>query len=214
MEVDIQIDPPPHRRGRPKVMPDDVRREIVVSRATELFTESGYARATTDKIAAMCHISKQTLYRLFPSKLAIFAAVVDAHRNVLAAVPEVDGVQPLDLVLENIFRADLDPDIGLKLAAFLHCAIADSVRYPEVGEILRIHGGDRTRAELANWLRRHAAAGRIAIVDAEAMAQILMDMVFGAVMLKAPGDLEWCGGRDRAAHIRRCISVFLHGVET
>jgi len=205
----------PTRRppGRPKAVEDDVRRQIVVARATELFTVVGYAHATTEDIATRCHISKQTLYRLFPSKLAIFAAVVDAHRHVLTAIPETDDGQPLAVALENIFRTDLDPDTGRKLALFLRGAIADAARFPEVGEVLRVHGGDRWRAGLANWLSRQAAAGRIAIVDAEALAQMLMDMVFGAVMLKPSGEIEWRSGADRTAHIKRCISVFLHGVE-
>lgn len=214
MESEIQVATRPRRRGRPKVLRDEDRREIIVARAAELFVEFGYARATTEKIAARCRISKQTLYRLFPGKLAIFAAMVDANRNVLIAAPEADESQPLAVALEKMFRADLDPDVGRRLAMFLRCAIADAARFPEVREVLRIHGGDRTRADLANWLWRQAAAGRIVIDDAEAMAQILMDMVFGAVLLKTPGELKWKSGPDRATHIKRCVSVFLHGVET
>ena len=213
MAPSTQPTPIRRNRGRPKILEDEERREMVVARAAELFTELGYARATTEKIAARCCISKQTLYRLFPGKLAIFAAVVDAHRKVLTAVPETDEEQPLGLVLEKIFRANLDPSTGLKLARFLRGAIADSVRYPEVAEILRTHGGDRTCADLATWLCRQAAAGRIVIIDAKAVAQMLMDMVFGAVMLKVPGELGWYRNNDRAAHIRSCISVFLHGVQ-
>lgn len=215
MDIDAKRTLPPHRRGRPQTMPDDVRRDVIVAHAAELFTELGYAHATTEQIAARCRISKQTLYRLFPNKLAIFAAVVDACRSVLADVPETDEEQPLDLVLEQIFRVDLDPDISLRLAAFLRGAIADSARHPEVGEILRLHGGDRTCADLAAWLRRQGAAGRITVAasDALAVAQMLMDMIFGAAALKVPGNLEWYRGHDRVAHIRRCISVFLHGVQ-
>lgn len=214
VESEIPVAATPRRRGRPKVLQDEDRREIVVARAAELFVELGYARATTEKIAARCRISKQTLYRLFPDKLAIFAAMVDANRAVLIAAPEPDEDQPLAAALEKMFRADLDPDVGRRLAAFLRCAVADATRFPEVCEALRIHGGDRTRADLADWLWRQGAAGRIAVDDAEAMAQVLMDMVFGAVLLKTPGELEWKSGPDRATHIKRCISIFLHGVET
>jgi hypothetical protein len=41
---------------------------------------------------------------------------------------------------------------------------------------------------------------------------MLLDMVFGAIITKSIGDLEWPAGEQRRKHIVNCIDVFLNGV--
>jgi hypothetical protein len=57
-----------------------------------------------------------------------------------------------------------------------------------------------------------SASGDIALDHPVSGAQILMDMIFGAMAFKAIGGRSWLGDKDRNAHIRRCIAVFLNGV--
>ncbi len=69
--------------------------------ARELFLEKGYGCTTTEDIAVKSHISKQTLYRLFPDKPAIFAAVIDGHCRTMLDLPcDYDNL-PLDAALEK-----------------------------------------------------------------------------------------------------------------
>ena len=72
------------RRGRPKTAPDEHQRACIVERARQLFVANGYGRTTTEDVATACHISKQTLYRLFEGKCGLFTAVVEAHRQAFA----------------------------------------------------------------------------------------------------------------------------------
>jgi hypothetical protein len=41
-----------------------------------------------------------------------------------------------------------------------------------------------------------------------------MDMMFGAIVLKARGEPTAVGPRKRRDHIQRCVSIFLNGVVT
>ncbi len=201
----------PCRRGRPKLVSDEQLRARVVEDAFQLFVAHGYGRTTMDEVAATCRMSKRTLYRLFPGKLELFIAVVDAHRRSMLALPgDYEGL-PLDRALEQIFRIDISPAEEQARTALIRLVVGEVRQFPELGEVLRRHGGDRSRAELAAWLSARHEAGQMVIDDAAAMARMLMDMIFGAVLSKATGELDWPGGDARRSHVRRCIRVFLHG---
>jgi AcrR family transcriptional regulator len=202
----------PRPRGRPKLRPDDAQRRLIADCARELFLEKGYGRTTTDEVAARCRISKHTLYRLFSGKPALFAAIVELHRQDMLALPgDYDGL-PLDQALEKIFKIDIDPETDKERVALLRLVMLEAQQSPELSEIVRRDGADRSRIELANWLKAQSESGMIAIDHPESAARILMDMIFGALAFKTVDNLGFPGGDDRIAHMRRCIAVFLNGV--
>lgn len=198
-------------RGRPKTCSDEVQRGAIADAAKRLFLEKGYGNATTDDLTARCKISKQTLYRLFPSKAALFAAVVTAHKPSWLDFNAAYDELPLEEALARIFRIDISADADQERLAFVRLVVTEGHSSPELTEILRENGSNVSRTELAQWLTRQAAQGRILVDDAESMARMLMDMIFGAIILKGVGELEWPGSIDRQAHIRRCIAIFLNG---
>ena len=61
--------------GRPSRAQE--RRETMLPRITEVFGELGYRRATTAALAERCGLQETQLYRLWPSKKAMFLAVID-----------------------------------------------------------------------------------------------------------------------------------------
>lgn len=207
-------DPPASRpsRGRPKSVPDEVQREAIVRRARELFVERGYARSTTQELAARCRISKRTLYRLFPNKAAIFAAAVDAHRQSMLDLPgDYDGL-PLADAIERIFKVDIDPDEDRERIAFLRFAVVEAAQFPELGPLLVRYGPEKARILLAEWLMRQGARGRIDVDDPASAAKMLLDMVFGAVVVQPDGNIDWGPRDERTVHVRKCIQVFVNGV--
>ncbi|MBB4305250.1 AcrR family transcriptional regulator [Rhodobium orientis] len=196
-------------------MPDNVQRGIIIEQAHELFLANGYGGTTMDQIAGACRVSKRTLYRLFPGKLDLFAAIIDKHRQRMLLLPGDYDDMPLDLALETIFRVEIDPDDNRRRQALIRLVIIETRQYPELHTTAREYGAIRARRELADWLDRQCACGRLEIDDTEAAAQMLLDMVFGAMAAKVSGaELDWPGENDREGYIRRCIQVFLHGVQT
>jgi AcrR family transcriptional regulator len=198
-------------RGRPKCMPDDAQCRMIVNGARRLFVQKGYGATTTDDIAAECRISKQTLYRLFPGKSALFAAVVAALSQKCLDLPRDDDDLPLADSLAGIFMVDSEEE-EQKRVEILRLVIVEGRNFPELSDILKRHGLEVKRAELADWLKRQCTRGRLKPGDMTARAQLLIDMVFGAVTMRNIGDLEWPGAEQRRAHIHNCIEVFLHGV--
>ena len=199
-------------RGRPKVVSDEVQREAILLQARELFIAEGYARTTTEQVAARCRISKRTLYRLFPSKNALFAAIIDSHRQTMLDLPGDYDDLPLTDALERIFRIDIDARQERERTAFIRIAILESDRFPMLDTLLRKHGPEKSRALLAEWFARQRARNRIAVDDTASAAKMLMDMVFGGVEFKRKGAPDWPGNDERRAHVRRCIQIFVNGV--
>src|SRR5689334_6881460 len=77
----------PLRRGRPCQIDEQERRRLLIEAAESVFLESGYSAAVTSDIARRACMSKKTLYRLFDSKEALFAAVVASRRESIAMEP-------------------------------------------------------------------------------------------------------------------------------
>ncbi len=199
-------------RGRPKCVPDDAKCDVVVNSARRLFVKNGYGATTTDDIAADCRISKQTLYRLFPGKAALFAAVVETHRQKWFDLPRDDDDVPLAEALAQIFMVDISDEADQERVDVIRLVLAEGRNFPELAEILKRQGAEYSRAQLAEFLARQCERGRLKPQDTAETAQILMDMVFGAIIMKNIGDMDWPDGAQRRRHIRICIDIFLHGL--
>jgi TetR/AcrR family transcriptional regulator, mexJK operon transcriptional repressor len=206
-------EPPSRSRGRPKTSPDEIQRKAIAGCGQKLFLEKGYGNTTTDDLAARCRISKHTLYRLFPSKASVFAAVVDAHRqHWLNVEAGEDESLMLDEALARIFLIDISAETDTERLALLRLIATEAQFFPELAGILKQCGTDVSRQKLADWLARQAARGRIIAENPEELAHMLVDMICGALVLKSLDRPGWTGRQDRQALIHRCISVFLNGV--
>jgi len=92
------------------------RRDQIVLEAARCFGTRGFRGTTTRDIAAAVGITEAALYRYFPSKEAIYGALLDARM----AVPEVIAA------LEPFARANDDRQVFLRLArAILESVEAD-----------------------------------------------------------------------------------------
>lgn len=199
-------------RGRPKVVSDDVQRSLIAESARRLFIEKGYGRTTTDEVAAQCRISKQTLYRLFPGKPALFAAVVEAHRYSMLALPGDYDAVPIEQALQQIFRIDIDPQAERDNLALLRLVMLESQQHPELEELLFRYGAEKARADLAKWLKTRCKRDQISIGDVDGVVHILLDMIFGPMVLKLDAAMARRRPPKRKDHVRRCISIFLYGI--
>ena len=61
---------------RPRGRPGGSSGAALLTIARQVFLANGYVGATMDAVAAGARISKQTLYRRYPSKDVLYAAVV------------------------------------------------------------------------------------------------------------------------------------------
>jgi AcrR family transcriptional regulator len=66
---------------RRRRLPKPERRRVIEQAASRLFAEHGYAETRLDDIAAAAGVTKQLLYRHFPSKKALHLALLAKHRD-------------------------------------------------------------------------------------------------------------------------------------
>lgn len=202
----------PRGRGRPKVVPDTVQRDIILAAAWRLLLDAGYGGTTMNDVVAACRVSKRTVYRLFPGKIDLFAAVVDLHRRSMLALPGEYDALPIDAALEAIFQIDIEEEADRARMALMTLFVVEGRQFPELGRIVREHGGDRSHELLVEWLERQRTLGRIEFGDAAIVAKMLMDISFGAPLLKGGDGPEWPGGNDRKAYLRGCIATIVNGL--
>lgn len=106
----------------------DPRRQQILDAAFDTFLRYGYRRTTMDDIAKHVGLSRPTLYLTFPSKEAVFRAVVEAGHerifdDIAAALPaarslteqlevvlEIWSVRPFDLVTHSPAAEELMSD--------------------------------------------------------------------------------------------------------
>lgn len=207
-----QAPPSRRQRGRPKAASDAARRAQILAQARAIFLERGYAGTTTELVATSCRISKQTLYRLFPSKTELFRALVVEHRSTMLKLPPERADLPPADAIAAIFRVGLSAAADRERVAFLDFAMREARTFPEIGEMVRQDGGEASRALLAGWLEAQHAAGILTIEDADSAARMLMDVIFGAMMHLPGGPPDGPQRTARDAHMRRCIRIFIDGV--
>jgi AcrR family transcriptional regulator len=96
--------------GRPLRRDAEQNLARVVSAARDVFAELGY-EASMEQIAARADVGIGTLYRRFPNKADLFAAVVDAatDRTQKIANEVLAGVVPAEAVFEFVRRCIATP---------------------------------------------------------------------------------------------------------
>jgi len=142
------------------------KRQAILDAAIEAFLRSGYA-ASVDDIAGAAGVGKQTVYRHFGDKQALFLAALAGAREGVddrAASTVADTGDPLrDLTHrgERVLVMALSPTI----AALHRLTIAEIANHPELGR----HWGDSAAPyldqDLAEYLRHCDEAGTLDVPD-------------------------------------------------
>ena len=134
--------------------PADAKRAAFVDTACELFFAQGYGATSMSSVAARVGGSKTTLWSYFPSKEALFAAVVDAlieryGQALDVAVP--DAIELRD-GLRRFGAATMRVAISPPVLALHRLIIGEAGRFPELGSLFHQRGPGRGEAGLAAWL--------------------------------------------------------------
>lgn len=199
--------------GRPKVLGDNERRQLIVAGAHQAFVELGFARTTTAIVAAKAKVSKRSLYAFFENKMELFAAVIREHQHLILDLPRPAGeVLPVLETMIRIFRLDIDDASEQAREAILNLLAKESVQFPELSDYLYENEVIRSREALIEWLQSEARCKRMVIEDPEVIAGMLMDVVFGA-LLPRRRLLQAADRARRTEHIKQRLKIVLRGIQ-
>jgi len=165
------------------------KRAVILAAATELFLELGYDRTSLARIAEQSGVSRATLFKQFPTKAALFEAIVAAS---WATADDMGAPAPGDIV--RGLRA-----VGRRYAALLgdprmtdlfRIVIAELPRFPEVARAQFAQGKMPYFASVRDYLLAEHEAGTVRIEDADLAATQFLGMISNYVFwptLLVPG---------------------------
>ena len=147
-------------------VPSQAKRQAILDAATAAFLDHGYA-ASVDDIAAAAGVGKQTVYRHFGDKQALFLAALaaaretDENRSAAASVSAADPTTALTRIGEHILTVALSPTV----AALHRLTIAEIGNHPELNHHWADTAAPYLDEELTGYLRRCHAAGALQVPD-------------------------------------------------
>lgn len=153
----------------------EIRRQEILDAAQACFARRGFHASSMSEICNEAGMSPGGLYRYFPSKESIIAAMAEDERR--SATLAFDVVRSSDNFLvalsqlcEKFAEAYADPC----RAAFAAELMAEAVRNPKFAEVAREAEG-RIRSEVSDLLRSGQEMGHVdATLDADEAAAVLM----------------------------------------
>lgn len=176
------------------------KRALIVAAATALFLELGYDRTSLARIADRSGVSRATLFKQFPSKAALFDAIVTESWS----TADDEDPPPAGDVVDGLTT------IGRRYAALLsrpqmtdlfRIVIAELPRFPELADAQFSHGKMPYFESVRGYLLAEREAGTVRVDDVELAATQFLGMISNYVFwptLLVPG---WEVSAERAAQV-------------
>jgi AcrR family transcriptional regulator len=200
--------------------------ERILDAAGSVFLERGFEGASVDEIAEVACAGKPTIYARFPSKQALFTAVIErlVSRNTSFdrfSCPGGTIEERLDALAAVILTRLLSPEtIGL-----IRVAVAEARRFPDLATSVSRMGRERPREAVAHLFGELAATDDIGASPAFApeklteTARRFLDLVVLPMLVRALFGEDLAALRaEIAAHAARTVAFFLaacgHGEAT
>jgi AcrR family transcriptional regulator len=158
-----------------------IRRSAIVVAARQAFLRDGYAGMSMSGLIATLGGSKATLWSYFPSKEALFAAVLEdaagAYARDMGELLRLsdDLRSGLFQLCKSLIAKIISPE-PLQLTRLV---LAESGRSPEVGKIFYAHAVGPMEASVAAYLNRHMQEGRLRETSPRLAARTLIDLCNG-----------------------------------
>jgi TetR/AcrR family transcriptional repressor of mexJK operon len=194
------------------------KRAAILDAATAVFLRDGYLGASMDEIAERSAVSKQTVYKQFGSKEALFVEIVSSMttRTGDSVHTEIDLQEGGDLAayLEDYAVRQLTAVMTPRVMQLRRLVIGEVGRFPELARVLYERGPARAIAALASTFERLAARGLLAIDDPQRAASqfnwlVMSDplnqaMLLGDGAIPKPADLR----RNAAAGVKVFLACY------
>lgn len=193
----------------------DPKTAQILTSATEIFLEAGYAATAMDQVAKRARVSKTTLYSRFPSKEQLFAACVGAFCESFSArlapgmYDDVSIVTALEIIGDSLLGLIWSPHAlrGQQIV------LGEAPRQPELARIFHDAGPARTIELVTRFFEHAQAQGRLSVEDPAFAARQFIAALLGHIDCELR--LGLCGPPEegeRRQHVKKVVALFLKGV--
>ncbi|MBX4863444.1 TetR/AcrR family transcriptional regulator [Rhizobium sophorae] len=192
------------------------KQAAIVGAAAEVFLSTGYAGASMDEIASRSGVSKQTVYKHFSSKEALFVAVLtqmmgEADTAVHTGLPQVENRAQLEAYLLDYAVRQLTIVLTPGLMQLRRLVIAEAQRFPELAKLLYARGPARALEVMGSAFEQLAGMNLLQFSDAAVAASqfnwlVMADPVNRVMML---GNAAIPTKQEIHRHAEAAVATFL-----
>jgi AcrR family transcriptional regulator len=206
------------RTGRP---PRELAGEVetrILDAARRVFLERGLAGASMDEIAGRACAGKPTIYARFPSKEALFTAVV--MQSVAANIARYEALTPTGATiedrLEGVAVAVLQWILVSDAIRLMRVAIAEAPRFPDLASSVYGMARDRATQAVARLLAEAAQSDELGTLPAFAPERVTTTTRFFQDVVVLPLVMRALFGEqlnelraEIGPHVRGSVAFFL-----
>lgn len=201
---------------------EQTKRDQIRLAAQELFLERGFSGASTDAISREAGVSKETLYRYFPSKEELLADCLGnmisnlsaSHLFTAGDSRPIGSHQELRIALlelgSGFVEALMQPDY-LRLVRVI---ISEAPRLPHLGDVFRSAIPGTVNRRVGNILKRAEESDVIRIADTEAATRMfvgpLLTYIMADGLLSGEGQIP----RPTTDRIEAIVDLYLQAITT
>lgn len=202
------------RTGRPPKDEAEALGDHVVAVADALFIEKGYSDTSMALVAARARVGKQTLYRRFPDKAALFREVIRRRidATLLAPAGAVTGDDPMAR-LKALGRGALETVLDPEFIRLYRIIIANAESFPELAAAVTESFGSVFLGRCVETVRQAQAKGLCRSGDPEALVLCFVWSLIGDALLRGLSGLgRPASAADRETQCDTAWRVFQEGV--
>lgn len=148
------------------------KRAQILAAAMVIFMREGFAATSMELIAKEAGVSKGTLYNHFDSKQALFSTIIELEcARILGLVFDLDAITgPPAEVLTRLGMGFMMSVLNPQAMSMYRNLMAESTRFPELGQLFMQSGHEPGSQSLGRYLRRLANDGVLALEEDEVHA--------------------------------------------
>lgn len=160
----------------------------VLTAAREVFLTHGFSAATTDMIQRAAGVSKATVYAYYPTKQALFEAVIEGkcaeHMATLRSLRSVPGA--IHAVLSELANAYLEFGVAPEGLALFRVSAAEAPRFPELARAFFENGPEAYCGIVAEHVERGVRNQELHLGDVspQEAARLFFSLVRGQAQLE------------------------------
>lgn len=175
------------------------KRSAIIGAATRLFLESGYGGTSLAKIAGAADVSTATLFKQFPTKAALFEAMVTEQWQASDGKAAILGPGDLLAGLREIGGRYVALLTRPGMADLFRIVIAEVPRFPELGKTQFALGKMPFFQTVRHYLEAEEAAGTVRLEDPELAATQFLGMIADFVFWPRMLLIDWDPSDDANA---------------
>lgn len=170
--------------------PPNRKQAAILEAATRVFLDNGFRGTSMDVVARAAGVAKQTVYQHFVDKERLFAEVIGGAVNavadpVSAEIGRLGTGDDLAAELRDLAVGQLGAVLQPRVLALRRLVIAESGRFPELGQAFFDRGPGRTTDRLAARFAELASEGRLRLDDPAVAASQFNWLVMAAPVNEA-----------------------------